>query len=228
MIVGFVGKIQSGKTTAANFLCKTGFKKVSFATVLKQLVTDIFEMDDRNKEGLSLLQILRFRDKIVIGQCLTKLNKYLSALQLPILIREEEEKIVEILQSEDHVNAYRRILQFIGTEIFRSRDSEIWIKMALPDIITYRSKGTPVVIDDVRFLNEAMLVKSLDGFLIRVIDTSKTATKDKHTSETEQALINVDAIIENDKESIEKLYSILTDLLNELAEQFEQNCPVQY
>ena len=48
---------------------------------------------------------------------------------------------------------YRRIMQKLGTDWFRSEDPEVWIKYLLKRVERERK---PVVVDDVRFPNEAL------------------------------------------------------------------------
>jgi len=44
-IIGITGKINSGKTTIANLLCKNNFIKMSYSTALKQTVGGLFSID---------------------------------------------------------------------------------------------------------------------------------------------------------------------------------------
>lgn len=47
MIIGFVGQLQNGKTTAANYIAKKcNFKKVSFAANVKKIFKETFDVDD--------------------------------------------------------------------------------------------------------------------------------------------------------------------------------------
>ncbi len=64
----------------------------------------------------------------------------------------------------------RRLLQWYGTGICRKSDSDYWccrMTGKLVDLFS-DSEVKGVVIDDVRFLNEAQLVKSHKGVLIRI------------------------------------------------------------
>ena len=68
----------------------------------------------------------------------------------------------------------RRLLQLIGTEIGRWYDDRIWVKKMAQRILDieetnkYYQDQTMIVIDDVRFDNEAKLIKELDGFVIEL------------------------------------------------------------
>lgn len=48
---------------------------------------------------------------------------------------------------------YRRIMQKLGTDWFRSEDPDVWINYLLKRV---RDEYRPIVVDDVRFLNEAL------------------------------------------------------------------------
>ncbi|AFO71718.1 putative dNMP kinase [Caulobacter phage CcrSwift] len=91
----------------------------------------------------------------------------------------------------------RDILQKIGTEMFRSYESDTWIEAFK------RAAGgySHVVCSDCRFLNEAAAVRALKGRIIRVEDPRKV-TKDaasQHASELEMDLIVPDWTITNDR-----------------------------
>ena len=45
MIIGIVGKMQSGKSECSKFLCRVhNFKKISFADKLKDVVSDLWDI----------------------------------------------------------------------------------------------------------------------------------------------------------------------------------------
>jgi len=59
----------------------------------------------------------------------------------------------------------RHILEQIGTDIFRSVDSDIWIKLAMRRVQAYNANDIGVIISDVRFKNEAEMIRSLGGII---------------------------------------------------------------
>lgn len=106
---------------------------------------------------------------------------------------------------------YREIMQLFGTEVGRCIYSDIWIYHTEKKILQEAFKN--FVIDDVRFKNEAALIKKYKGLLIRVNRPSiKNIEADLHKSETEQDEIFVDveiynlSSIENLHDMIEKVY----------------------
>jgi hypothetical protein len=116
----------------------------------------------------------------------------------------------------------RLMMQKIGTEIIRKQVSENFWVQKMRDKINETLMDSPnenilIVIDDVRFLNEANLVNEFNGTLIRIKRPSLICDKDanEHLSETEQdgILTNYDVI--NDGDLIEldkKIVNILKSL----------------
>lgn len=59
---------------------------------------------------------------------------------------------------------YRRLMQKLGTDWFRSEDKNVWIRHLLK-----RCVGSGWVVDDVRFLNEAKVLQG-EGWVLLYID----------------------------------------------------------
>ncbi|NIJ81176.1 hypothetical protein FHT10_002333 [Xanthomonas arboricola] len=78
----------------------------------------------------------------------------------------------------------RRLMQTIGTEWGRDMiDESLWLKVAARRVEEARAFGAAgVVIPDVRFENEAMLVRELGGSVV-VVDRPGVASVADHTSE---------------------------------------------
>lgn len=90
----------------------------------------------------------------------------------------------------------REILQYVGTEGFRSRWPEVWIECAKRRIREINAPG--VVITDCRFLNEAAAVREMGGSIIKIdADDRLGPNEDPHPSEAEIPLIEADLVIEN-------------------------------
>lgn len=103
--------------------------------------------------------------------------------------------------------AMRALMQNYGTEVRRRDDDEYWCQQwqnALPE-------GN-VVVDDVRFQNEAERVIDEGGILIR-IKRSDVQTGGNHSSETEQDSIQCDYEIWTEKGEFEPLYDALDDIV---------------
>lgn len=89
----------------------------------------------------------------------------------------------------------REMLQVLGTDVMRNNfHQDVWLLLAKQELL----KHEMVCISDVRFENEAQLIKDLGGFVIR-INRPGALTADLHESEV--ALDNYeefDWIIDND------------------------------
>jgi mannosyltransferase OCH1-like enzyme len=104
----------------------------------------------------------------------------------------------------------RLAMQFIGTDLFREQlnkimphiENNIWIEIVRKYIL--ENKYKKIVICDVRFENEAKMIRELSGTIIKITRSSMTS-KDEHQSETEIDKIKFDDEIINDG-SIPDLY----------------------
>lgn len=97
----------------------------------------------------------------------------LCGLSYPVLLGVDAEArelrelpIAQIVKNFWHPTlSGRQLLEQIGTNVFRAVDNEIWIKLAMCCIKSYNEKGVGVVISDVRFKNEADLIRNSSGKL---------------------------------------------------------------
>jgi len=94
----------------------------------------------------------------------------------------------------------RAVLQFLGTEIGRQLDPNIWVKSLQRRLESYYTgAGGPFsfVITDVRFPNEAEVVKALGGEIWRITRPALGERTDLHASETGMDLYIADREILN-------------------------------
>lgn len=78
---------------------------------------------------------------------------------------------------------YRRLLQMLGTDCIRDRDPEFWIAQ----LDKVAQKYDKVIIDDVRFMNEAEYIWNHSGFDIGtnfVVERPGVVSESSHSSET--------------------------------------------
>jgi hypothetical protein len=80
----------------------------------------------------------------------------------------------------------RRVLQHVGQTV-REIDPEFWIRAAFPAIDAAERLGLPVVVTDVRYLNEVVALQNRGFSMLRVTrpDAGVTGEGAKHKSETE-------------------------------------------
>jgi hypothetical protein len=138
-IIGILGLAGSGKSTIANILVDDyGFKQESFAKPLKDSVSTIFSWDRELLEG-STPHSRQWRETI---------DEYWS--------NELNKEITP-----------RKVLQEIGTEVFRNNfHQDIWIKSLKKRIL---DSNDNIVITDCRFINELQAIEEVGGKLYRVI-----------------------------------------------------------
>ena len=130
MIIGICGFQASGKDTVADFLIKEHrFKRLSFASALKDIVAIIFSWPRDKLEGLTK------EDREWREQIDTWWSKSLKM----------------------HNLTPRFVLQHFGTEIFRNHwHPDIWVKVLENKILEFLENDpyTNIIITDCRFENE--------------------------------------------------------------------------
>jgi len=184
-IVGITGFKRSGKDTAGSILIQNGYIKYSFAGPLKKACQEIFMFDYEQTEGC---------------------------------------------KKEDLDNRWsttpRKVFQRFGTEIFRNN-----LKLILPEVKDlnenfwiYRFKlwyqeqiktnpNLKVVVTDVRFPNEADIIKELGGTIIKVIRSETNLNNDQHSSEVSITKIKPDFTIYNNS-TIHEYHSQIKKIFN--------------
>ena len=106
---------------------------------------------------------------------------------------------------ENKPEIMRSLMQEVGTEIYRGLEDNWWVNQYLEKAAQVE-EGTIVITDDLRFLNEAEVVNTFGGMIVRINrlnyeDSSNTT----HSSETEMDKIEPHArITEESKEALEQ------------------------
>ena len=89
----------------------------------------------------------------------------------------------------------RKLMQFVGTEMFRKTFPTIWLDLWMAEAM----KHPRVVVPDVRFDNELALVRSFGRHLtLRVFNPNLPENPDAHASETGIMKLPVDMELSND------------------------------
>ena len=138
MLVGILGRIDSGKGTVADELVNTyGFRQDSFAASLKDITAVLFNWDRAMLEGDTPES--RAAREVV------------------------DEFWAEKLGMPNFTP--RLALQLLGTDVFRDHfHQDIWV---LSVMARYKD-GDNVVISDARFPNEVQIIRDLGGRIIQV------------------------------------------------------------
>lgn len=187
MIYALTGRKGVGKSVAATYLKeKTGAKQINFKDAM------IKEMQENFPDLLHELEEIYFDGERI--KCVDDLFK----VKPP---------------------AMRRLMQNYGTNVRRKQDEYYWVRhwlMATLDLggsRAHQATLTNVVVDDVRFHNEAQAVRDQGGIIIRLERPDIQAT-DTHISETEMDAIAPDYTITVGKGEFEKLYTELAEIVH--------------
>jgi len=168
-IIGFSGKIGSGKTTLTEFLCnKFPYAKVSFADPLKFIVQYLYSLDYDQLYG----------------------NKK------------------EVIDPRYGVTP-RYLLQYIGTNLFRNWDTDFWVKVFKRKYLSMDY----IILDDVRFENEAAIIHEMGGIIIKVVSHRNVNNSSSANHASEQGIKNYDYKIYNDQ-GYDELHCALQELLH--------------
>lgn len=147
MIIGFCGRMRSGKTELAKICENKGYRRLYFALPLKQLCADILDvsLDELNEAKNKNTEIgLTINDNIC-----TILSEE-TGISL--------EQVKETCYGKT-INNVREMLQFIGTDLIRKYNTD-WHVNKVRGMI---DPDYDYVIDDVRFPNEKKMIEELGG-----------------------------------------------------------------
>lgn len=153
MIISFSGRKGSGKTVLRRYCEKFGFKKVSWADRLKEIVAQLYNWDLDSLNDPVLKE---------------------AVLDQPVEYNADTAKNLEdIIGAERPLSNYyklittrREALQHIGTDVLREYDSEFHVK----SLIGRLNPDENYVLDDTRFHNElGALSQQIKCFAIYVI-----------------------------------------------------------
>lgn len=147
MVIGFAGRMRSGKTELAKICQKNGYEKLYFALPLKQLCADILNIsiDELNRAKNENIPI-----EFTIGKDVCEILS--EETNIPI------ETTTEICDGK-YLHTVRDMLQFIGTDYIRKYNSD-WHVNKIKEMI---KNDVNYVIDDVRFPNEKRMIEELGG-----------------------------------------------------------------
>jgi len=214
-IIGIAGKKGSGKTTLTNAIISYYNKKkisvieLSFASALKQICVDIFNIKIENFIDPAL------KDKPINPKCFKAETSYQKKINIiSIKFDYSEQKSISVLlnifrnmklihetgtrlPSENIVRHYidiynvapREIMQVIGL-IFRRNSMNTWVDIINKKLSNFElmQKFDVVIISDLRFKNELRLLESKKNkYLIKINRPSLLRNEkcDMHRSETD-------------------------------------------
>lgn len=196
MIIGFTGQKQNGKSTACNVLIEKGYEVLNFADPLKEIGAELagaplFECyDEKSKEAQRSMFVYVEDIKLLMER---------NNLPFPNVLNN-----INVLEFQ----SLRRLLQWVGSELFREADKNFWINKLTDKMIV----GKKYVIGDVRFPNEAEAIRRRGGSIVLVKRPGIVST-DTHASE--QIQIDADyTIVNTDKSQFIQDVTIIEDLIS--------------
>lgn len=186
--IALIGKARSGKDTAANHLVRTrAYTRLAFADPLKEMALSVDPLIGYDLRELGGPQTVR----------LTTLVEH-----------------VGWERAKDEYPEVRRILQRMG-QTQREFDENYWVNAMRPKLNSAEAWNMPVVVTDVRYRNEALMLRAR-GFrlvrLVRPLTHMAPAALATHSSETELDTFAADRDIHNSG-SLDTLYAMIESVL---------------
>jgi len=142
-------------------------------------------LDDFKKEHLDkYIRIYSFADMLKKNVCMDLLGLsyeqcYGTNEQKNTLTELKWENMPGITDKTGQMTA-REVLQYVGTELFRKMNPEIWASATIRKI--QKDKPIVAVIKDIRFPNEVDAIHELNGIVLR-LNRSPYKNEDSHSSE---------------------------------------------
>jgi hypothetical protein len=167
--IALIGKARSGKDTAASFLVRERhYTRIAFADPLKEMALSIDPLIPTGLQGAFRIHVR------------------LSALVADVGWEYAKDTYPEV----------RRVLQSTGQTI-REYDPDYWVNVGRRKLSAAEAWNMPVVVTDVRYINEAVMLRSRGFRLVRIVRPDQVNTS-THVSETELDTYSTDLAIIND------------------------------
>jgi len=207
-LVGFCGKLGDGKSYIANQLTNllvtngVSVYRIAFASYIKDIVNQIWNLrkDDYSKFYFDSVKFTKFISELK--------SRFPSKTDI---INEATIDLIELtklhLTKKEPIT--RRLYQYIGTDLLRNLDPDFHVKKLKEKVTTFSTCSLIldgiVIIDDVRFENEARFVRD-NGILCKVVKESgineNIELVNNHVSENinldEYVQFTVENVIKND------------------------------
>jgi hypothetical protein len=243
-ILGFAGKKQSGKNTACNYivalkLAELGISKKTRLTDRGEIeVTDIFGETKKDREWFGFnnqnLNVNKlFNDSLGKFVRIYGLADTLKDLCINVLGLEYSQAYGTDEEKNSSTNikwgslpspnknikskkmTAREVLQYIGTDVFRKLDPNVWINSLLRKI--QKDKPEVALICDVRFKNEISYLQKKGGFILG-LTRDKYSKTDKHPSEKEieGCFTLCDSVVDNKDMDITEQLKMIHNVIKHL------------
>ena len=212
-IIGFSGKIKSGKDTAATYLSSLFLKSylyintISFGDALKEYVAALYNLD------IKLLYSQEGKNTIIPGYIKYKLQSG-DNFNFEIIPDNKSKLLANTYQV-----TIRDALIYHGNKL-RNLNSDIWINYVKNRInFSDLAENDVIIIPDVRYKNEAKFIKDNNGILIRL--NRDASPKINNPSERElDHYKHFDYIIDNNY-TLDDLYAEIRLIYNKIKDDFK-------
>lgn len=154
LTIGFSGKITSGKSTMSKLVMnklvgEQNYKKISFADSLREEVQTLLTSAHEN----TLTSTHEFFANVPPLQA-----QYALSLAYKAVIENDD----NLPLSSSRQPQVRELMQYWGTDVRRKTNNDYWVEKTLEKIKEIHATKFHVVIDDVRFTNEAAAIINQD------------------------------------------------------------------
>lgn len=205
MIIGITGYMRSGKDAAAEVLShKYGYIRYGFGDTLRTELKQRFPMLLEE-----LCELANEAERQVAA------HRPLSTYKVY--------NINTLLQAKPTA-AVRRLMQEYGTDVRRRDNPNHWVDAWKAGVRDLGMHDPFVVAPDVRFHNEAAVIREMGGVIWRIARPGVGASR--HQSEQEQIDIQVDATIFNDG-TLEELEAQVCNLWEVFGGKKQSGTPVR-
>lgn len=235
MIIGIIGKAGSGKDTLGNFLIsemeKIGIvaERKKFAYKLKQIICLIYgcTMEDLESEEFKL-SLVPEEYHVVAPYGNPKNGIWRNMKQALTEIQEiAPELALNTMHLQEVKMSFRRVLTYIGTDLFREYvHPDIWINALFTDYKQtskfYNDQRGEIleypnwIITDVRFKNEAEAVLKHDGVLVKIVRDLQNSYFDHISEKDLDDFSQYQYIVLNDENDFEHLKEQAASIVKEL------------
>ena len=243
-ILGFAGKKQSGKNTACNYIVALKLAELGISKNTRLTERGLIEVTDVFGETISGKEWFSFTDKNLNVDKLfdDSLGKFVRIYGLADTLKDlcinilgleynqaygtDEEKNSNtgiewgnLPHHNDKIKTTkmtaREVLQYVGTDIFRKLDPDVWIKSLLRKI--EKDKPEVALVCDVRFKNEISCLQKRGGFILG-LTRDKYREADQHSSEKEieEGFSLCDSIIDNKDMDITEQLKMIHNVIKHL------------
>lgn len=135
---------------------------------------------------------------ISIAEPLKRVAMEIFGLERRHVFGTQQDKLEELAHVRDAAGlpqTPRRILEWLGTEGFRTLDPDVWMKLAQRRAQEANAHGIPVVFSDTRFANEFDMARGLNAAVWHVLKIGGEQLRTGHQSDEEWRTIRKDATI---------------------------------